>query len=656
MFYLVIILFGVGWILLSIIRNYVSSKNAISNKYLNHGKNVPVQKYSNFNVINPLKNKAYTLIRTYSTFTNKENHQPETKGLNEHNKDISSPLVYVDAHSMKKDIIKENIGKSGVYMWTNLCTGDVYVGQSARNYSTFINKEDNQADTKESNVENFYEWLCGLTDGEGAFIISSRGSAYAFSFEIRLHEDDQDMLNFIQRTLDIGKVYTYGKTSKFMVTKQKDMERIINIFSTYPLNTTKYLNFLDFKKAFELYTSSTAQAVEIGQEIAKIKSGINSLRSEFEMPKDKEYRITPYWLLGFVEGEGSFHVQAKYNYVLVFALWQSAKDLALMKEIKNFFNNLSKASRGEVKTKSSDLGNVVSLSTIKRKTDPSEHVRLAISRTDYITNELIPLFDSMIWRSKKYLDYQDWKAILNLRQLGLQYKTEGLNVIKLILSQMNNKRLSSAGKPIVDRTLLYTEINRLLNGPSNYQVKEDGRIFIKSSNRYISTAAGRDKIKVEVKDENGSVINTFDSISSCAKFFCISRSTTQRRLQNNKPVIVQIDNKPFYVKMVTLSSQRSAEIPEGEEAKDLIELLKIKATPTYTTAHIQKTKNEHLLNTNKGNPVNIYEKCSSEGFKLIGSFVSARRAAKFLDMSGSTVIRYMQSGGVYKDRYKFSSK
>ena len=37
MFYLVIILFGVGWILLSIIRNYVNTKNAISNKYLNHG-------------------------------------------------------------------------------------------------------------------------------------------------------------------------------------------------------------------------------------------------------------------------------------------------------------------------------------------------------------------------------------------------------------------------------------------------------------------------------------------------------------------------------------------------------------------------------------------------------------------------------------------
>jgi hypothetical protein len=57
-----------------------------------------------------------------------------------------------------------------------------------------------------------------------------------------------------------------------------------------------------------------------------------------------------------------------------------------------------------------------------------------------------------------------------------------------------------------------------------------------------------------------------------------------------------------------------------------------------------------------GNPVNIYEKFSSEGFELIGSFVSARRAGKFLSISGSTIIKYMKSGAVFKDRYKFSSK
>ena len=37
MFYLVIILFGVAWIITSVIRNYVNDKSPISNKYLNHG-------------------------------------------------------------------------------------------------------------------------------------------------------------------------------------------------------------------------------------------------------------------------------------------------------------------------------------------------------------------------------------------------------------------------------------------------------------------------------------------------------------------------------------------------------------------------------------------------------------------------------------------
>ena len=42
------------------------------------------------------------------------------------------------------------------------------------------------------------------------------------------------------------------------------------------------------------------------------------------------------------------------------------------------------------------------------------------------------------------------------------------------------------------------------------------------------------------------------------------------------------------------------------------------------------------------------------GFKLIGSFVSMRSAAKFLGISGNTVDIYVNSGKIFKDRYKFS--
>jgi len=52
MFYLVIILFGVAWIMISIIRNYVFNKSPISNKYLNHGRCVPIHKYSKVKYVN----------------------------------------------------------------------------------------------------------------------------------------------------------------------------------------------------------------------------------------------------------------------------------------------------------------------------------------------------------------------------------------------------------------------------------------------------------------------------------------------------------------------------------------------------------------------------------------------------------------------------
>jgi len=77
-----------------------------------------------------------------------------------------------------------------------------------------------------------------------------------------------------------------------------------------------------------------------------------------------------------------------------------------------------------------------------------------------------------------------------------------------------------------------------------------------------------------------------------------------------------------------------------------------KLNPQYNILKIagSSQKSKHSDNTKlkksaiSGNPVNIYEKFSSKGFKLIGSFVSARRAGKFLGISGTTVTKYRNSG------------
>lgn len=141
MYYLVVILFAVGWVLLSIVRNYVATKSPISHKYLNHGiKSVPAQKCSNHNQYNLSLNYFilsglrlnYRKVRAYSTSSPKDSDN--------YNDDPLIPAaIYEDAFTMKKAILKDNAGKAGIYMLTNKHTGDIYVGQSIDLRKRFLN-------------------------------------------------------------------------------------------------------------------------------------------------------------------------------------------------------------------------------------------------------------------------------------------------------------------------------------------------------------------------------------------------------------------------------------------------------------------------------------------------------------------------------------
>ena len=125
MFYLVVILFGVSWVMLSIMWNFNKSENKLVYRYLNHGKFVPIQKYLKFKCV-----LSKVFIRTYTTLPNKTFHNS-----------IKNDIVkfYEDAFNMRKNILKENKGKSGIYMLTNKLTSDIYIGQSKDISKRFMN-------------------------------------------------------------------------------------------------------------------------------------------------------------------------------------------------------------------------------------------------------------------------------------------------------------------------------------------------------------------------------------------------------------------------------------------------------------------------------------------------------------------------------------
>lgn len=388
---------------------------------------------------------------------------------------------------------------------------------------------------------DFIEWFRGFTDAEGCFLVSpNRGSSFTFKFKIKLHIDDVEALNIIQNTLQLGKVRVSrtDPEATLEITVQQEIAVIIAIFSKYNLNTTKHLNFLAFEQAFWLYTEQNSKEarLKLKPEIDIIRGKMNFQRTDFNLKSEHKFNITPNWLLGFSEGDGSFYFEAQKN-ALVFAIKQKG-NLELLNAIKDFLLNLA----------TQDKENGVNVNENGFRVDIKEKGLFLLSVNDKYFMEfvLIPLFDDLTWYSKKYLDYCDWKAISKIFNLGFHYLPEGEALIQRILSQMNNNRLSTSKAQRVDRDVLMSEIDRLINTPSNYEIQEDGKIYIKSLKRYRNDTK---PIAVQMLElSTGNVFNSFNSIAACGKFLGVSYPTTFNRVSSGNPF--KFKDKLFYLRKV----------------------------------------------------------------------------------------------------------
>ncbi len=161
---------------------------------------------------------------------------------------------------------------------------------------------------------------------------------------------------------------------------------------------------------------------------------------------------------------GSFSLVRNNEYKLIFDISPTSKDLLLMMEIKKYLKNLGNNLYDSAEE---------NLSLQNPSKDSSfGMINLTIKNQTYIVKVLIPFFDSMNWLSKKELDYKYWKIVLKLRDLGTHYTKEGLKVIEQIYNKMNNNRLySNKIHNNKDNLLLQKNIEKLLTGPFNFEVK-----------------------------------------------------------------------------------------------------------------------------------------------------------------------------------------
>lgn len=79
----------------------------------------------------------------------------------------------------------------------------------------------------------------------------------------------------------MGNIIKKGSLVILKISKQEDIKKLIDIFSTTPLNSIKQLNFLAFKKAFDLYTNTKSKDLQLKQQIMDIKSSMNTNRTDY---------------------------------------------------------------------------------------------------------------------------------------------------------------------------------------------------------------------------------------------------------------------------------------------------------------------------------------------------------------------------------------
>jgi len=284
-----------------------------------------------------------------------------------------------------------------------ITSGRPYVTEAGTTLST-----ESGSQISETAMINSYWWFVGFSDGEGCFSIipkkDKQGNlrSFEFVFVIGLHKDDLDVLTNLQSTLSLGRVTLHKTKCTFIVNKQEEIKKLILIFDNYNLNTTKYLDFLVFKKAFNLYIerggSLTQQLID---QLFTLKNEINTSRVDFKMPSNHEININKYWLLGLIEGEGSFYLDRARIHP-EFAIRLTAVQLSVLEKIKEYLiSNLGFDAYSILKLKSSSVINVNEQKSIN-KSKPT--VILSINNIHVLNNFFIPFLSELEFMSKKGKD------------------------------------------------------------------------------------------------------------------------------------------------------------------------------------------------------------------------------------------------------------
>lgn len=327
MYYLVVILFAVGWVLLSIVRNYVATKSPISHKYLNHGTLIeliwtitpavilmliafPSFKllYLMDEVSDPSMSvlaegrggpKPYILNKIVNTWKGQRKYNIFTlkNGCARRSLQAAKPPTWrshnriktgsrIGPHNQDVTSVKPVIGSllaCRVRRSPNLRNFKFQVRTNS--HRSLITKYENKTEMLNPN------WITGFTDGKGSFRISnlkSKDRAIGWIvtpiFAIKLSDKDTELLLRIKFYFGVGNI-VINKSNGSVIYSVKSIKDICSViilhFCKYPLwrrsRPQKQADFFLFKNIVELIVQKEhlGEAKQGLKKIVEFKSVLN---------------------------------------------------------------------------------------------------------------------------------------------------------------------------------------------------------------------------------------------------------------------------------------------------------------------------------------------------------------------------------------------
>ena len=165
-------------------------------------------------------------------------------------------------------------------------------------------KSNNEASQRLNAEDLTYIYLVGLIEGDGWFSITKNGNYCKYEFGIELHIRDVKLIYKIKELLGIGTV-TFRNSdlrSKTVIYRVRSKSHLINIilpiFDKYPLLTNKQYDYLNFRACL-------IKNIILYQDLPIYNRPTLPIKNHIEILNTSYFQ---YWLIGFIEAEGSFNV------------------------------------------------------------------------------------------------------------------------------------------------------------------------------------------------------------------------------------------------------------------------------------------------------------------------------------------------------------